>query len=309
MRTLITSCFLLLSIFLSAQSSSSEFKRISLYNESGFSSDELEKNIPKGKINPNGIAVVIGNKSYQNEVSSVEFASNDATIMYKYLTEMMGFKPENIIYRENAKLSDLKLIFGDKDNHKGRLFNMSNSMSEIFLFYSGHGAPDPNDQNSYIMPIDADPNHLALTGYKLETLYENISRIEHQKATIVIDACFSGSTSNGEEIIKYASPVRIKIKKTTYSNSDNSVIITAAKNNQIASWYPQKKHGLLTYFFLKGLRGEADINRDRKISVDEMTKYLTDRNNGVPGVARSIFSREQDPEIIGLPGFILNDNK
>jgi hypothetical protein len=60
---------------------------------------------------------------------------------------------------------------------------------------------------------------------------------------------------------------------------------------------------------LKGLRGEADINRDRKISVDEMTKYLTDRNNGVPGVARSIFSREQDPEIIGLPGFILNDNK
>lgn len=309
MRLIILFGFLFFSSSGNGQSAASEYKRVSLYKENTAFQDELEKNIPKGKVNENGIAVVIGNKSYQNSISSVEFALNDAAIMYKYLTEMMGFKKENIIYIEDAKLSDLKLIFGDKDNHKGKLFNISNSMSEIFVFYSGHGAPDPNDQNAYIMPVDSDPNHLPLTGYKLETLYENISRISHQKSIIVIDACFSGSVSNGEEIIKYASPVRIKIKKPAYSNSDNSVIITAAKNNQIASWYPQKKHGLLTYFFLKGLKGDADINRDKKISVDEMSKFLSDRENGVPGIARTIFSREQDPEVIGLPGFILNDKK
>jgi hypothetical protein len=155
------------------------------------------------------------------------------------------------------------------------------------------------------MPVDSDPYKLPLTGYKLETLYKNISSLPVKKATIVIDACFSGSTSTNDLLIKNASPIGIKVKKAIPPINQNIAIITAGTNDQIASWYPEKGHGLLTYFFIKGLSGEADINKDKKINLQEVKNWVSDKNNGVPYLARKLFSRVQEPEITGLGDFIL----
>ena len=60
---------------------------------------DIEKNIPKAaKTNSNGIAVVIGNHDYQNNVYDVEFAIRDASWMKEYLTKTLRYKKGNIIY-------------------------------------------------------------------------------------------------------------------------------------------------------------------------------------------------------------------
>ena len=64
---------------------------------SGISID-IEKNIPKAeKTNSNGIAVVIGNRDYQNNVYDVEFAIRDASWMREYLTKTLGYKEGNLL--------------------------------------------------------------------------------------------------------------------------------------------------------------------------------------------------------------------
>jgi hypothetical protein len=290
-----------------AQSAQSGYKKVMIYGDNANLVDDLEIDIPKSSIkNPDAIAVVIGNKIYQNGISNVDFAYADARIVAKYLEEVFGYSKENIILLEDATLSKFKLVFGDKGNNKGQIYDrIKTDKSDVFVFYSGHGAPDPNDQNAYLMPSDADPNHLPLTGYKLETLYENIKSLPIKKSIFVIDACFSGKISNGEDIIKYASPVGIKVKKPQLINFENTVIITASSRNQIASWYSLKRHGLLTYYFLKGLQGNADIKKDKKIEVWEMRNWLSDKENGIPSIARRYYSREQNPEVEGNDNLII----
>jgi len=60
----------------------------------------------------------------------------------------------------------------------------------------------------------------------------------------------------------------------------------------------KKRHGLFTYLFLKGLAGEADTgNKDGKITIDEITKYLQSRSNGVPFYSDLLWHRPQMPAV------------
>jgi hypothetical protein len=262
---------------------------------------DVDINIPKGKVNENAVAVVIGNRNYTfKDIPQVEFAIHDARAMKLYLMKTFGFLEGNIIYIENGTQASFNATFGTEKNHKGKLFNMMkpNRMSDVFVFYSGHGAPDPESKEGYFVPVDCDPSLVKFNGYSLSLLYENLSKLDYRTMTIVIDACFSGSSDKGM-LIKNISPVFINTKDKVLTD-DFSMVFTSAASDQVSSWYPEKKHSLFTYYFLKGIQGAANTNGDRWVSVAEMRKYLTDN---IPYMARRLNNREQTPQITG------DDNK
>lgn len=255
--------------------------------------------------NPDAVAVIIGNRNYR-QAPAVAFASNDAAVMRVYAERTLGIRPGNIIVLDDATLTDLKVLFGDQGNPAGRLKDLVKSgRSDIFVFYSGHGAPDPASQRSYLMPADADANRLALSGFPVDVLYDNLSRLGARHVTVVLDACFSGATGGGEMLITAASPIGIVVKDPAARFASGATIITAASGQQLASWFPEQRHGLLTYFFLRGLQGEADADADGRVTVGEMRHWLTDPSNAVPYEARRLFGREQTPQVWGAGDRIL----
>jgi hypothetical protein len=56
---------------------------------------------------------------------------------------------------------------------------------------------------------------------------------------------------------------------------------------------------MFTYFFLKGLKGEADYNKDGRITVGELSRYINDENEGLPYYSNREFQRPQKAVIIG----------
>ncbi|MFA7543593.1 MAG: hypothetical protein WCY84_04390, partial [Candidatus Cloacimonadaceae bacterium] len=62
---------------------------------------------------------------------------------------------------------------------------------------------------------------------------------------------------------------------------------------QISSAYSDMQHGLFSYFLMKGLRGEADANKDRKLSQKELQNYIREE---VSSQARRM-GRMQEPEL------------
>jgi hypothetical protein len=86
------------------------------------------------------------------------------------------------------------------------------------------------------------------------------------------------------------------MKTEPKASSAADMLFTSAGMDQVASWYPEKGHSLFTYFFLKGLQGEADTNKDGKITMAEMKAYLSDQ---VPYMARRLTGNEQQPQFIG----------
>lgn len=75
--------------------------------------------------------------------------------------------------------------------------------------------------------------------------------------------------------------------------SDKLTVFSASSGTQISSGYPDKKHGLFTYFLLKGLRGEADANQDKTLTMAELESYLKDN----VGKAAGLLDLEQIPQV------------
>ncbi|MFN5921464.1 MAG: caspase domain-containing protein, partial [Bacteroidota bacterium] len=257
---------------------------------------DVDINLPVTKSkNENAYAVVIGNKDYKNiKGKDVDFAINDAVMIKKYLVDVMGFMPGNVIYRENAAKGDFEAIFGTRENYKAELYELvKNPNAEVFIYYSGHGAPSQYDKKSYLVPVECKPNNVQFGGYPTELLYGNLAKIRTKFTTVIIDACYSGN------IYENISPLGIPVEETKVE-LPNGAVITATSSNETANWYPEQQHGMFTYFFLKALQNpqKTDKNTDNKVTLDEVYDFVNDHNAGVPYQARLI-GQQQNPNIKG----------
>ena len=55
---------------------------------------------------------------------------------------------------------------------------------------------------------------------------------------------------------------------------DNFTVFTAAAGDQTAKPLEEAKHGLFSYFLMKGMEGEADSNKDNAITAEELHTYV-----------------------------------
>ena len=102
-------------------------------------------------------------------------------------------------------------------------------------------------------------------------------------------------------LFKNISPALVKVKKE-FQGPANASVITSAAVDQVSTWYPEKRHSLFTYYFLKGLQGGADANKDGRITMGEMQAYLKDN---VPYMARRLAGTEQLPVMTGNAGDVI----
>ena len=134
--------------------------------------------ISRGNVIDLAVAVVIGNKSYVGAIPEVRFAHNDADAVKRYLINTLGYREGNVIDVRDTTKGELEAIFGNEKSYKGRLFNyIRANESDVTVFYSGHGVPDTKSRRGYLLPIDADPDIIDITGYPLDVMLENLSKI------------------------------------------------------------------------------------------------------------------------------------
>jgi len=281
---------------ISAQAAEKSLSRINNTNIS-------YETIPKlGIVNHDAVAIVIGNKNYKKigkGVPDVKYAHNDADVITTFLIRSLGFREGNIITLKDALFSELVAHFGNTINAKGKVYNLvREGKSDLFIFYSGHGAPSLDSGQGFLLPVDADPEAIGFTGYALDTFYRNIEKIPARTTTVMIDACFSGDSSAGS-IIQDASSIALKLTDVAPPQK-TMTLLTAAGLSEIASWDHDTKTGLFTRHFIEGIGGKADKNSygngDGAVSLKELSKYL---DGEVAYSARALYQRSQHPQVRG----------
>jgi uncharacterized caspase-like protein len=245
----------------------------------------------------NAHAVVIGLEAYRNQLPKADYAERDAKVVAQYLSKSMGFEEENvaILVNDRASKSDLEKYL------ETWLPNRVEKDDTVFVYYSGHGAPNAKTGEAFLVPYDGDPIFLDNTGYSLNRLYHNLAKLPAKEVVVVLDSCFSGS--GGRSVIaKGMRPIVTEVKNPILGKG-KTVVLAASTGDQISSTYEQKGHGLFTYFFLKGLQGEGDTDKNGKIEIAELFEYLRPR---VERVARRQFNNEQTPQLVGSSDLIAN---
>ncbi|MDP7272582.1 MAG: caspase family protein, partial [Candidatus Marinimicrobia bacterium] len=248
---------------------------------------DIEKDIPKlGRKGKHDLAVVFGIESYKN-VPGVSFAKRDAEWMKKYFENVLGI-PKNRIYHKtdsDVGQAEFSKVFSedgwlDKRVEEGK--------SNLYIYYAGHGAPDLKKNKAYLIPYDGDPNYASQTGYEMDALYEQLGNLGAASVTVFLDACFSGANRDNEMLLANARPVFMEVDA---SMSGNVTVFSAAGGKEISSAWPEKKHGLFSYYLMKGMRGDADANNDNQITVGELGDYVKENVSNMAGM----LDREQTP--------------
>ena len=245
------------------------------------------------------VAVIVGNANYGKDIPDIAYAGRDADAIRAYLIGVQGFSPDNIIDIRDATKAQMEATFGSAHNPKGRLWRYADPAEggSVFVYYSGHGVPGLTDRKRYLLPVDTEPDFADVSGYPVSQLLENLSA--YRSATVIIDACFSGSSAGGT-LFKSSSGVLISAKR---ENTPQSLtVLTAAGPGQLASWDHRSQHGLFTEYFLRGVYGEADLDLDGQIRVAEMKAFM---DAHMTKVARRTYGREQEASLQGPTNRVL----
>ena len=263
--------------------------------KSEFSNKPINVNFKSITKRTDDIAVIIGNANYKKmgkDIPNVNPAYADAEGIKQYFMKAKGIKEGNIIYLKDATGSQLLGVFGNKEDYKGQLFNyIKPNKSNVYVYYAGHGVPSGSKGSAYIVPSDANAQTVTFSGYPLSTLYSNLGKLPAKSVTVILEACFSGSSQAGSLFTKSSPITPTAIAPFIPANVK---VIAAGSERQMASWEEDSSHSLFTKYFLKAMSGEGDANKDGKVSDAELKEYLSDT---MTYYARRYYGRDQKVQI------------
>ena len=243
------------------------------------------------KKNEKVFAVVIANEKYQME-KAVQYAKNDGRVFAEYCRKTLGLPEKNIHYVTDATLNNLKYELKWLQN----VMKVYRGEAKVIFYYAGHGIPDEQNKNGYLLPIDGYGSDVT-TGYALDDLFKTLGNMPSKSVTIFLDACFSGAKRDGD-MLASTRGVAIKVKQN--APQGNMVVFSAAQGDETAYPYNEFEHGLFTYYLLKKLQ---ETKGD--VTLGELGDYIKTK---VEQQSIVVNGKLQSPSIMSAP-LIGNDWK
>ncbi len=253
---------------------------------------DVDDDIPiVAKKNEKVFAVVIANEKYQME-KAVQYAKNDGRVFAEYCRKTLGLPEKNIHYVTDATLNNLKYELKWLQN----VMKVYRGEAKVIFYYAGHGIPDEQNKNGYLLPIDGYGSDVT-TGYALDDLFKTLGNMPSKSVTIFLDACFSGAKRDGD-MLASTRGVAIKVKQN--APQGNMVVFSAAQGDETAYPYNEFEHGLFTYYLLKKLQ---ETKGD--VTLGELGDYIKTK---VEQQSIVVNGKLQSPSIMSAP-LIGNDWK
>ena len=253
----------------------------------------VQINLRPEKLKPvkarDAVAIIIGVEKYRR-LSKADYANRDASVFVDYAMRGLGVRQENIRLLLDDKADAAEILVTFKNWLPTRVKSGS---TDVYVFYSGHGLPSEDGSSLFFLPHEANRDLLERTAISQKEIVDAIQRTSPKSVTMFIDSCYSGQSRTGETLLAGARPLSVKAKQSSFPS--NFTVISASALDQISSSSPELKHGIFSYYLMRGMEGEADANGDKQITVGEMQTYLSEN------VARRAMgmNRTQQPQVVG----------
>ena len=182
--------------------------------------------------------VAVGIADYPDTKNDLRISDNDAKTIAKVFYATKDASVSVLINKDatqSALLSAMHTMFED-----------AGSDDAVILYFSGHGTPG------------------AIVCYDGLLTYQHIFKmLKGCRATrkiIIADACYAGK-------------MRTSNQQSTSYNSQNVMLFLSSRTNE-TSQETRYQNSLFTIFLDRGLRGGADVNKDRRITARELYDFV-----------------------------------
>lgn len=223
---------------------------------------------PAGEVSiPRSYALVVGVAQYKSLPASaqLEYPERDAESIYSILISPEGgnFRAENVhkLIGPKATLANLQREL------ETWLPGVARENDRVLIYFAGHGFVYGG--KAYLAPYDIDKDHIAATGYSMDSLSAVAgSKIKAKWKVLLTDSCHSGSINPEADVATI---------NGTLKNLERSLFSLTASRDRERS-YESKDwgggHGIFTYYVVKGLEGAADESHDGIVTADELAEYV-----------------------------------
>ena len=234
-----------------------------------------------GAQRPGDYLLAIGLSSYrEQDIAARKYASLDAETVAAYFQTLGGLPQNNV-----RLLRDWSALRPDIEEALLDWLPAKTTKESLVVVYFAGQAMVNAAGDTFLIPYDGSmgsPTRL----YPLKELEAALGRLKAKQVLFVFDGT----------VLKNGADGRTKAAAPKWLGTSGSVLHMIAttgfgKSLESETWH----HGLFTYYLLRGLRGEADLNRNGEVTIAEVTAYI---NRKVPGAARSTFKQEQQPQIL-----------
>lgn len=214
------------------------------------------------------VAVGLGNYKYPEIAPGLPCSRNDAKAVSHFFNDYNGSRVFMLL-DENATRSHILKVLQTE-------FSKSTPDDEIIFVFSGHGVQggltcyETKDMNSIITYNEI----------------QNIMKSAKARRKIILAmACYSGGL-NLQKSKKNNGDNRGKTKKTSV------MLYTSSRADEVSWESSAMRNSFFISRILKGFKGAADANNDKKITARELFNYVN------PGVIYDTFG-EQHPQMWG----------
>ena len=182
--------------------------------------------------------VSVGIADYPGEKNDLRISDNDAKTVAS-IFKATGDASVSVLTNEEATQSALLSTMHST-------FEDATSKDAVILYFSGHGTPG------------ALACHDGLLTYK--HIFKILKGCKANRKIIIADACYSG---------------KMRIDKELSSvNNTRSIMLFLSSRTEELSQETKYKNSLFTIFLERGLRGGADVNKDRNVTAKELYDFV-----------------------------------
>ena len=233
---------------------------MSLWNVCAQSSVDTKIAVNDAK-DENTFVVIISNEDYKHE-ESVPFAKNDGEVFKIYCQKTLGIPESNISFVPNATLNEMSYEL----DHLAEVLNAYDGTARAIIYYTGHGMPDEDSKDAYLLPVDG-YSQKPTSGMSTKELYARLGSMNSKSIMVFLDACFSGARRDGKML---ASSRGVALKVNSDPVGDNTVVFSAAQGNETAYPYQSQQHGMFTYYVLDKMQQSGGCT-----TLGELSDYVT----------------------------------
>jgi uncharacterized caspase-like protein len=233
---------------------------------------------------PASYALIVGIEKYR-DVTPATGARHDAERFAELARQTLGVPEDHIrlLLDERAGKTDIvKQIRWLQSNVPAG--------GRIYVYFSGHGAPEPTSGVSYIVPYDGDPQYLGESAIKMSDILADLEKTKAKDVLAMADSCFSGA--GGRSVL--APGTRPLVRVDPPKASARVALLSASSGAEISGPAPDGKGGLFSKYIVEAIgSGAADLNGDGQISLKELEDWVKPR---VKREAKKA-NREQTPSL------------
>lgn len=162
----------------------------------------------------------------------------------------------------------------------------------VVVSFSGHGT-----ETHELVPVDVDPLRITETCLPLTELAELLDAIPAKHLLVILDCCFSGGFGGARVFASQSTRDMFEDRASVEAlvHGQGRLVLTASSAGEPALETMQYGHGLLTYYLLKGLQGQAGLASGGRISVLDLLNYAMRQ----VGDAAKRLQADQTPTLYG----------